>query len=132
MAEERTEEQKLAAAPLRLVLGGQTIEVRPLPIARSRRWREHVAGMLSRIEQLFREGNDAAAIVRWLLQESPEGVFEAVAYYLELAEAPVTREWLEEHATDAECYEALLEMYRVSYPFATRGLGALTTAASRA
>lgn len=117
---ERTEEQKLLAAPLRLVFGGQTLEVRPLVIAKSRLWRQEFEQLLASQAASVRQGDRPEDWMRAVLQEVPDAVLGLVARYLELAEAGVDRSWLEDHATDAEVFEALVQIVRATFPFVAR------------
>lgn len=115
---ERTPEEKLRQAPFQVVLGGQEVELRPLTIAKNRIWIGKLAELLGR-----RVSPDALAalsyeqLIERMLCDLPDQLVDLVALYCELAGSPVTKEWLEEHATQAEVAEAFNRMYKVATPF---------------
>lgn len=122
MPEERTDEQRLLQAPLELQLGGQVVQVRPLVMRRSSIWRRELLALIEAQLGPWVAGQlQAQDIARVVLLEVPDALLALVARYLELAEAPVSREWLEDHATDAEVYNALRQLVEVAFPFGILG-----------
>lgn len=122
----RTEEEKVAQAPLKLILGGKEYEVKPLVIRESRAWRQKLAKTLGMLPQYtgittdtpdrFKEALDA------MLVAMPDQVVDLVFDYAR----NLNREEIEATATDSEIAHAFEQIVEVAFPLARSMVGAMT------
>jgi hypothetical protein len=122
----RTEEQKIVQSPLKLTLGDQEYDVKPLVIRDSRKWREKLAktlGMLPKYTGIttdtpdkFKEALDA------MLVSMPDQVVDLVFDYAK----DLNRDEVESIATDAEIAAAFEQIVEVAFPLARSMVGAMT------
>lgn len=113
---DRTAEEKLARKPVRVTLGGQTFEVPPLVIAKANRWRERAAQTTQALISALGAA-DPAEVLRRAWVDLPPQLVELVAMYMELAGAPVSREWIEQNATVEELVYAYAQLEATVLPF---------------
>jgi hypothetical protein len=116
---------------IEIELGGQTYDIKPLPMRQSRMWREKFSEPIQAILGLLRHAEDdllddeqnvnmrAVAVLLSgadLVLKSPDVLVEALfAYSDELADK---RAEIEEAATDEEALAALWEVVtKLAYPF---------------
>ena len=122
----RTEEEKVAQAPLKLTLGGKIYDVPPLVIKESRLWRAQLSELLSLLPQYANVTTDTPdkfhTALTAILVTMPDKVVELV-----LAYAPgLDREEIEATATDAEIAKAFEQIMEVAFPLARSTVGAMT------
>jgi hypothetical protein len=124
---ERTEEEKLVQAPLKVILAGKEREIKPLVIRESRKWRKKVANLFRKLPGYIKANTDDLegfeASLQALLLDMPDEIadlFFAYAKDLDRAE-------IENSATDAELGKAFQEVMAFAFPLSqslTKGLGA--------
>jgi len=123
---ERTEEDKLVQAPLRITLGGVVHEVKPLVIRDSRAWRRKLSAMLGQLPQYAAVTTDAPddfkAALNAMLVSMPDQVVDLVFDYAR----DLNRQELEAVATDAEVAVAFEQIVEVAFPLARSVAGAMT------
>ena len=116
MTEQRTEEDKLCRAPLTVVLGGETHEVRPLVIRESRAWRADVAKALGQLPKYANTStdnpDDFAAAIDAMMVAMPDMVADLFFGYAK----DLDREMIEGVATDAELATAFQEVAATAFP----------------
>ncbi len=114
---ERTEEQILASAPLKVVLGGEELEVKMLVMIESRQWRAETAQLLASLPKL--DNVDT---------EDPEQFGEAIGLLMNVMPDTITdlffkyakdldREQIEAVATDLEVVAAFKVVSAAAFPF---------------
>ena len=107
-------------------LGGQTYEIQPLPIRKSRAWREKLQGPFTQLVDVLASASkieltDGAqlgrliSIVQSTLLGSVDLVLDLLFDYSPALQAD--RERIEEYATDDEALDAFLEVLKLAYPF---------------
>ena len=115
---ERTEEQKVAQAPIEVILGGNSHEIAPLVIRDSRVWRKKLIALIAPLPSLVSINTD-----------SPEGFGDALTQLCitmsdEVADlffgyaTNLDREEIEGIATDAELRDAFAEVMKIAFPLA--------------
>jgi len=124
----RTEDQIIAQAPIKVVLGGRTWEVRPLTINEAVRWRERAFTELEKVSRAFtpprrpllaflrRDHDETAAFVASLKVAFFEVPRLAGDLFFSYASVLPRRE-IERVATERELVTALLEVWKVAFPF---------------
>lgn len=116
-------DEQVAGGFLVVTLGGQSFDLPVLPIAANRRWTAHLAetirgtlgdvGPVSSADQVANLLAKQAETMMDLLRSYDEFGAEAFGKPQVLAE----REWIDTHATDTECYEAMKRVTAAAYPF---------------
>ncbi len=102
---------------LHVTLGGQSYELTVLSMKANRGWTaqlaEQVRTVLGRVEPL-----ETADQVADLIATQAEVMMDLlIAYDAAGAKVLPEREWIDTHATDRECYEALKRVTAAAYPF---------------
>lgn len=126
---ERSEDDILAKAPLRVLLGGKRYEINPLPILEQRKWRAYFFSLFEDVTRTFAAPaqprgllarlwprDDTTAFVKALrvaLLGFPEKLADAFFAYAK--ELP--REEIERTATEQELVAAFLRVWEVAFPF---------------
>jgi len=122
---ERTEEQKLVQAPLRILLGGQQYEVKPLVIRDSRAWRAKLAQTLGMLPQYVNVTTDTpdkfGGAINAMLVAMPDTVLDLVFDYAR----DLNREEIEGIATEAEISRAFEQIVEVAFPLARSMVGTM-------
>ncbi len=115
---ERTEEQKVAQAPIVVTLGGVEHSIAPLVIRDSRVWRQNVIKLIAPLPGLVNITTDDAEgfgeALTQLLVIMPDQVVELFFDYAR----DLTREEIEGVATDAELRDAFAEVMKIAFPLA--------------
>lgn len=109
-------DEQVAGGFLHVVLGGQTYELRVLPMAAARKWKAALADAVRKVV------TDIAPVqqvddVAELLAGQAEVMMDLIIAYDVDGTLP-EREWIDNHATDRECYESLKRVTAATYPFA--------------
>lgn len=130
---ERTDHDRAIFAPMRFTFGGESRDVRPLPIKLSRPWKQRLGEAIGKLAELADfeilvpdegkpEDSDARKldlsavpkVVDALLSQAPDSAAEIVWDYLKAADPSFERAWFDEHVTDEEIAEALPVMIEVT------------------
>ena len=123
---ERTEEQKVVQAPLVLVFGEKTYEVKLLVIRESRKWRARLAEILGALPQYANVTTDTPdkfqEALNAMLVAMPDQVVDLVFSYAR----DLNREEIEGAATDVEVATAFERIVEVAFPLARSMVGAMT------
>jgi len=118
----RTEEQKIAQAPLEVILGGEVYKIRPLVIRDSREWRQKCTGLMTSLvanANVTTDNPDALGTAMGVLMvQMPDQVIDLFFEYAKDLE----REDIEVVATEAEIAEAFLGVFALAFPL-TASLG---------
>jgi len=98
-------------------LGGELYELTVLPMKANRHWTAHLAEtvrtVLGKVEPL-----DTADQVAEALAAQAETMMDLlIAYDAAGGKVLPDREWIDTHATDRECYEAMKRVTAAAYPF---------------
>ncbi len=125
MAEERTEEQKVARAPVIVVLGGKDHEIIPLVISESRAWRIAVVAALGELQGHTQTSSDDTGAFQSsldaLLVGMPDKVLDLFFQYAKGLDRPT----IEATATDKEVAEAFEKVVALAFPLAQSLVGTM-------
>ncbi len=114
---ERTEEQILARAPLKVVLGGEETEVRMLVMTESRQWRAEAAQLLASLPKLDNVDTEDAeqfgGAIDLLMNVMPDTICDLFFKYAK----DLDRGKIEEVATDLEVVAAFKVVSAAAFPF---------------
>lgn len=115
---ERTEEQKVAQAPIVVVLGGKEYQVAPLVIRDARIWRAKVIKLIAPVPQLVSTKidtpDDFSKHLTEMLVAIPDQVIDVFFEYAK----DLDREEIESIATERDMAQAFLEVVKVAFPLA--------------
>ena len=115
---ERTEEEKIVQAGVKVILGGQEYEIPPLVIRESREWRKKVISLIAPLPQLVKTTTDTPedfeGALTQLLVTMPDQVIDL---FFEYAKS-LNREKIENVATDVEMRDAFAEVVKIAFPLA--------------
>ena len=115
---ERTEEQKVCQAPIKVMLGAQEYAIKPLVIRDARAWRGKLVEVLSRIPQHLSVTTDTperfSEAMTVLLVRNPDEVADLFFSYAR----DLPRADIEATATDAELAAAWEQLAEVAFPLA--------------
>jgi len=119
---ERSEEDKLLRAPIKVILGGEEWDINPLPIGESRKWRGKLAKFLSRMPGYVQQAkvttdspDEFTKAINDMLAVMPDDVADLFFGYAK----ELDREHIEASATDAELGKAFGEVVSFAFsPFA--------------
>jgi hypothetical protein len=114
---ERTEEQKLAQEPVKVILGGKEYDIKPLPIVRANTWRRQYVNLLKETSVLAAVTADESekfqdALSKIFLEKPDEFVTLLFDYAPEL-----DRTTIEQEATSVEVLNALEAVIGFETPF---------------
>lgn len=116
--EVRTEEQKVARAPIVVILGGKEYEIAPLVIRDSREWRKKIISLITPLPDLIKvtmdNPEDFGNILTQMMVVMPDQVIDLFFEYAK----DLNREEIEGIATDAEMAKAFEEVVKVAFPLA--------------
>ena len=122
---ERTEEEKVVQAPIKIVLGGKTYEVKPLVIKESRVWRMKLRALLGTLSTQVNIPTDApgqqSSILDTMLVGMPDQIVDLVFEYAK----DLNREEIETQASDKEIADAFEQIIEVAFPLARSLAGAM-------
>ncbi len=115
---ERNEEDKIAQAPIVVILGRKKYDVAPLVIRDSREWRKKVIELIAPLPQMTKvttkNPETFGEVLKQMLVIMPDKVIELFFEYAKgLKQAEIEAE-----ATDAEMAEAFKEVIAVAFPLA--------------
>ena len=114
---ERTEEQILATAPLRVSLGGEEHEVKLLVARDSRKWREEAVKLLASLPDYANidtdDGKKFGAAMKALMVGLPDKVVDLFFLYAK----DLKRNDIEAVATDYELSQAFTQVSAAAFPF---------------
>lgn len=115
---ERTEEDKVVQAGIKVILGGVEYSIPPLVIRDSREWRRKVIALIAPLPELTPKSIDTTedfenALTTLLVTMSDRVVDLFFEYAKEL-----NQEEIEAVATDAELSQAFREVIEVAFPLA--------------
>jgi hypothetical protein len=119
---ERSEEDKLLRAPIKVVLGGEEYDIDPLPIGESRKWRTKLVKVLSKLPEYAQQSkvntdspDEFAKAINNMLVVMADDVADLFFGYA----MKLDREHIEAIATDAELGKAFGEVVTFAIsPFA--------------
>jgi len=124
---ERTEEQKLARDPLRVILGGKEFDIPLLVIKDSREWRRKASELLAALPGYANTSTDDPdqfkSAMNALMVAMPEQVIDLFFLYAK----GLKQDEIEAVANDLELAEAFKQVAAIAFPF----VGAVTTLAER-
>ena len=114
----RTEEEIISKAPVQVIIGGEPLDMAPLVIAESRKWRQQFSKLLGELPALstidtenpenFKKGMNT------LMVAMPDKVLNLVCQYMKLKP-----EEIENKATDQEISEAFEVAVELAFPLVT-------------
>ena len=114
---ERTEEEKVAQAGIKVILGGKEMEIAPLVIRDSREWRKKVGPWKARLAKLASVNSDNPEDFEKALTElMVSRIDETIDYFFEYARGLDKKE-IEGKATTKEVVKAFDEVFKVAFPF---------------
>jgi len=115
---ERTEEDKIVQAGIKVILGGREYEICPLVIRDSREWRQKVIKLIAPLPELVNITTDDTKgfgeALTQLLVTIPDQVASLFFDYAK----DLNREEIEGVATDAELRDAFAEVIKIAFPLA--------------
>jgi hypothetical protein len=114
----RTEEEKLARAPVSVILGGKEYEIRQLTLAESRVWKKKVASLLAEGFKSTRATSDDidkfSASLSTFMIDAPDALIDLFFSYAK----DLNREEIESVATESEIAVAWERIREVAFPLA--------------
>ncbi len=114
---DRTEEEILASAPLRVVLGGEEHQVKMLVIRESRQWRADAAKLLASLPKLDKvdteDPEQFGEAMDVLMRVMPDTITDLFFQYAK----DLDREEIEKVATDLELAAAFKVVSVAAFPF---------------
>lgn len=122
----RTDADRVGKVALRLLLGGQVKEVRPLVLRKSKEWKRTFAGVIGDAIGLTFDAEKAGStaspqalkdMVEAVALNVPDKLQDLVFAYLRLADPTLDLDALEDLVTDQEITDALWAMIQVTFPF---------------
>ncbi len=121
----RTEDEKVTQAPIRVVLGGQEYEIKPLVIRDSRKWRAQVVELLNELPAFANldteKPEEFSQIIQSFLQTMPDKVVDLFFGYAK----ELDRDAIEGVAIDADIVKAFGQVMEVAFPLASSASGML-------
>ena len=124
---ERTEDDIVAQAPVRVTLGGKEYDLKPLVIKDSREWRRKFKEISADLAKLFdTEGEAVGDALGTLIVQAPDQVIDLFFLYAK----DLSREEIESVATEAEIAEAFKEVVKLAFPL-VESLGKAIMSASQ-
>lgn len=121
----RTEEQKVAQAPIEVILGGKKYNIAPLVIRDSRAWRAKVVEPISSLpayEGVTTENTELfGKAINAMLVQMPDKVIDLFFDYAR----DLNREEIEAIATDSEIAKAFEQVVDVAFPLANSLVGTM-------
>jgi len=132
----RTEDQIIAQDPFKAKIGGQEYDIPLLKLSKSRLWKQEwydavfgskkwaeTVGQVDKLQKekaSAKELQDALSIgFHQMLIDQPESVITLVCSYFKYAEVDLTREKLDEIATEADIAIVWEQINEVSFPLVT-------------
>ena len=120
---ERTEEQKVFQEPLKVILGGDEHNIRPLVIKESREWRQKVAAVYSKLPSYMQATSDKPkefeAAISAMFTEMPDMVINLFFAYAK----DLDRDAIEGIATDDEVAKAFEQVMEYAFPLSRSLVG---------
>lgn len=115
--EARSEDDKVAQAGIKVILGGEEYSIAPLVIRDSREWRKKVGPWKARIAQYASVDSDNPKDFENTLSVlMVERIDETIDHFFAYAK-DLDRKELEAKATDWEVVRAFNEVFKVAFPF---------------
>ena len=113
---ERTEEEKLVQAPLKVILAGREWEIKPLVIREAREWRKKVVGVFRKLPGYMKANSDDPEAfneaMQAMLVDMPDDLTELFFGYAR----ELDRDEIEGAATDDELGKAFEEVMAYAFP----------------
>ena len=113
---DRTEEQKAFQEPIKVILGGQEYDVKPLVIKYSRPWRKKVIDLISTLPKYAavdtNKPDEFAEAIKVLMVESQDSIIDLFFEYA----MDLPREEIEEVATESEVAIAFQGVMALAFP----------------
>ena len=114
---ERTEEEKVYGAPIKVILGGEEHEVRILTARESRPWRAKAGPFRAElIRYASVSSDDPVAFQQAFEQLMGNRIDETINLFFEYAQG-LDKEKIEDVATDQELMAAFGKVVEVAFPF---------------
>ena len=110
-------DEQVAGGYISMSLGGQSFDVKVLPIAANRRWTAHLAETMRTVLGEVGPVESADQVATLLAQQAETMMDLLIAYDAAGDKALPERDWIDTHATDGECYEAMKRVTAAAYPF---------------
>jgi len=115
-------DEQVAGGFLVLRLGGQSFEVKVLPMALSRKWLAEVKALVAGMKGTVAKLDSFEDIADFIAGQS-EAMMDALIAYDALGDKVLPdREWLDTHATDGECYDGWKRVTAATSPLAQEAL----------
>ena len=115
---ERTEEDKIIQAGIKVILGGKEYSIAPQVIRDSREWKKKVIKLVAPLSHDIKVTDDDPKsferVFTKLLVDMPDQVIDLFFDYTK----DLDRDEMEGVATDAEVAEAFAEVMKVAFPLA--------------
>lgn len=114
---ERTEEEKLTSAPIKVILGGKPYDVKPLVIRESREWRKKAGEFQAKITRYASvSSDDPEAFEKAMAEMLTTRIDQAIDLFFAYAK-DLDRDEIEAIATDAEVAKAFEQVVAIAFPF---------------
>ena len=122
MSQNRSDEDKVTQAPIKISFGGKEYDLKPLVIKESREWRKQFADVLKGLP-LFVNAIDTTKhfeqVINGMFLDTPDKVVDLVFAYAK----DLPREEIEAVATDDEMAKAFEAIIEVAFPLARSMVG---------
>lgn len=116
MVQERTEEQKLFQEPIKVILGGQEYEIKPLTIQYSRSWRKKVIDLVATMPKYAQANTnnpeEFEQAIKVLMVEAQDTIIDLFFEYAK----ELNQDEIEEIATEAEVAIAFQAVMSLAFP----------------
>ena len=116
----RPEEERLAQAPIEVMLGGEIYQISPLVIRDSRPWRKRVIALLAPLPAMVEATMDVSnpdafgSVLTQMMVTMPDQVLDLFFDYA----TALDRDKIEDTANDAEIATAFSAIIKVAFPLA--------------
>lgn len=113
----RTEEEKVARAPIVVVLGGKKYNIAPLVIRDSREWRKKAAIFQAAVAKYASvDSNNPVEFEKSLIELLTDRLDQTIDLFFDYAK-DLNRGKFESIATDGEIVVAFQEVIKIAFPF---------------
>ena len=129
VAESRTEEEKVTQASIEVILGGKPYQIKPLVIRESREWRKRLAKEIGAFSEFVGVDTNDPEKFRALVEANLVDRADAVIDLFFAYARDLSRDEIENTATDTEINAAFVEVLKIALPLAggvTPAMGSLS------
>lgn len=110
-------DEQVAGGFLVMSLGGKSYEVAVLSMSANRQWTAHLAETIRDVLGTVEPIDSADQVAELMAKQATTMMDLLIAYDAAGSKVLPDRDWIDTHATDTECYEAMKRVTAAAYPF---------------